>query len=107
MGGWVERSGSEVRTEVASTVAGLSHAGLEDRSASSAIPQPAGWGSFTPAYNTAAGASPAIPQPAGWGSFTPAYTCLAYFTQLSLLGVPGTVHRTPMGLPTPLLHLLS
>ena len=38
------------------------------------IPQPAGWGYFTPAYSKAADASPVIPQPAGWGYFTPAYS---------------------------------
>ena len=77
---------------------GIFHASLQQRNRSSAlvIPQPAGWGFFTLAYNVGAASgnpptgrlgifhsslqrraqTPApsgIPQPAGWGSFTPAY----------------------------------
>ena len=54
---------------------GIVHASLQDGSPMTLrlIPQPGGWGCFTPAYRGQTRAAPAIPQPAGWGFFTPAY----------------------------------
>src|SRR5512143_1819454 len=51
---------------------GIFHSNLQQDLRGLNNPQPAGWGSFIPAYCRTSADSSAIPHPAGWGSFIPA-----------------------------------